>query len=68
MIVSKVVRIISGIEIPSTPRKYWMCRLSIHWYRSTNCILAVVMSKSAYNDNDNKNVPPENPSAIFLAN
>ena len=37
-------------------------------WRSTNCMLAVVISKSAYNDNDSKNVPAENPSAIFLAN
>ena len=47
--VMNAVSTISGIEMPSTPRWYQMLNAPIHGSRSTNCIAAVVGSKSRHN-------------------
>jgi hypothetical protein len=46
--VRKVVSMISGIEKPSTPRKYSTLNAVIHGIRSTNCMSAVEASNPVH--------------------
>ncbi len=53
----------SGIEKPSTPRKYSTRNISIHGTRSTNCIAAVLVSKPVASGTLTTNVTMETASA-----
>ena len=57
--VRNVVSNMSGIEKPSTPRKYSTLKALIHGMRSTNCIAAVDASKFVYKERLIMNVKTE---------
>ena len=62
--VIKVVRMMSGMEIPSTPRWYQALKVGIQGARSTNCIWAVPASKSVHSSRLTRKVSTEKLKAI----